>query len=149
MNEAFCFAKAYFMVRFFDQTPEKHCPVWNIHSRKPLSYRRFVLDFAFCILHFAFRSQTDKPKFEILPPAKNPDRHKTCRGPFLIGEYHSTRRLYSDTLVSVMTNSTPPSIIGQSTTAYWEPSIQTDTQEGAVSIRKMWKSLEVKKKWSR
>ena len=64
MNEAFCFAKAYFMVRFFDQTPEKHCPVWNIHSRKPLSYRRFVLDFAFCILHFAFRSQTDNPKFE-------------------------------------------------------------------------------------
>ena len=64
MNEAFCFAKAYFMVRFFDQTPEKHCPVWNIHSRKPLSYRRFVLDFAFCILHFAFRAQPDKPKFE-------------------------------------------------------------------------------------
>ena len=64
MNEAFCFAKAYFMVRFFDQTPEKNCPVWNIHSRKPLSYRRFVLDFAFCILHFAFRAQPDKPKFE-------------------------------------------------------------------------------------
>ncbi|MBQ7910329.1 MAG: hypothetical protein IJ363_06030, partial [Clostridia bacterium] len=67
---AFCFAKAYFMVRFFDQTPEKHCPVWNIHSRKPLSYRRFVLDFAFCILNFAFRAQPDKPKFEntFFPP---------------------------------------------------------------------------------
>ena len=70
MNEAFCFAKAYFMVRFFDQTPEKHCPVWNIHSRKPLSYRRFVLDFAFCILHFAFRAPPDKPEFEI-PANKN------------------------------------------------------------------------------
>ena len=27
---------------------------------------------------------------------------------FLIGGYHSTRKLYSDTLESVMTNSTPP-----------------------------------------
>ena len=51
---------------------------------------------------------TDKPQFEILPPAKNPDRHKTCRGSFLRGEYHSILKLYSDTLVSVMTNSTPP-----------------------------------------
>ena len=39
--------------------------------------------------------------------------------------------------------------MGQSTTAYWEPSIQTETQEGSASMRKLWKSLEVKKKWSR
>jgi len=88
MNEAFCFAKAYFMVRFFDQTPEKHCPVLNIHSRKTLSYRRFVLDFAFCILHFAFRSQTDKPKFEafFLSHRKKQKRTPACvdtKNPFL------------------------------------------------------------------
>lgn len=55
-----------------------------------------------------FRSWQDGCRNRFLHSSKSPDRRKTCRGPFLMGAYHSIRRLYSDTLVSVMMNSTPP-----------------------------------------
>ena len=117
-----------------------------------LHYSSFIIHYSSFIIHY-WVYRPDKPKFE-----RQPHRHIQIKNPptgtpvgvlLFQGEFYSTRRLYSDTRVSVITNSTPPIIMGQSTTAYWDPSIQTDTQEGSASMRKLWKSLEVKKKWSR
>ena len=61
----------------------------------------------------------DDPDDPIQSPKKDKLRQEQILSEsFFMGEYYSTRKLYSDTLVSVMANSTPPWIMGQSTTAY-------------------------------
>ena len=58
----FACAKAYFMVIFCMQIPEKHLPT-KAFLKKTFSVLALPFsDFAFCILHFAFRALPDKPK---------------------------------------------------------------------------------------
>ena len=66
LMKPFACAKAYFMVIFCMQIPEKHLPT-KAFLKKTFSVLALPFsDFAFCILHFAFRALPDKPKFETL-----------------------------------------------------------------------------------
>ena len=74
MNEAFRKAKAYSMVSYNRYTSKNQLPTTVFCVCTLLAFRSPLPDFAFCILHFAFRAQPDKPQSTILVYAKIPVR---------------------------------------------------------------------------
>ena len=68
IDEAFRLRESQFMVGFHEQTPKSRSSIKEIVFQPTAFPFSPHPDFAFCILHFAFRALPDKPKFEVNNP---------------------------------------------------------------------------------